>query len=160
MARAGRGSPDQSRPAVSQRMTPVRFRPHHFLCAIGFEGKGYSDVFTANMAQIIGGLRAKGGGATVIEVQGAADDICGPCPLRRGLGCENQAKIDQLDAAHAAALGLAPGDVITWDAAQDRIAQRIAPDDLDQICAGCSWLPMGMCKRALRDLKATKNAAR
>ena len=38
---------------------PIRFRPHHFLCSLGFEGKGYSEAFTANMTGIVmGRLRA------------------------------------------------------------------------------------------------------
>lgn len=28
---------------------PVRYRPHHFLCSLGYEGKGYSEAFTDNM---------------------------------------------------------------------------------------------------------------
>ena len=64
---------------------PLRYRPHHFLCSLGFEGKGYSDAFTANMdAIVMGRLRASGGDAIEIRVVGAADDICGPCPKRRG----------------------------------------------------------------------------
>ena len=63
----------------------VRYRPHHFLCSLGFEGKGYSEAFTANMAAIVmGRLRAAGGDATLIEVTPATDDICAPCPKRRG----------------------------------------------------------------------------
>mgnify|MGYP003549100712 CR=1 FL=1 len=53
---------------------PVRYRPHHFLCSLGFQGKGYSDGFTANMSAIVmGRLRADGGDETVIEVMGALD---------------------------------------------------------------------------------------
>ena len=85
---------------------PVRYRPHHFLCSLGFEGKGYSEGFTANMSAIVmGRLRTAGGEATVIEVTGGLDDICAPCPKNRGHACEVQARIDRLDAAHGAALG-------------------------------------------------------
>ena len=56
---------------------PVRYRPHHFLCSLGFEGKGYSPEFTANMAAIVmGRVRAPQGDATVIEVADGFDDIC------------------------------------------------------------------------------------
>ena len=45
--------------------TPVRFRPHQFLCSLGFEGKDYSDAFTANMTAIVlDQLRGPGGDAT------------------------------------------------------------------------------------------------
>ncbi len=46
----------------------VTCRPHHFLCALGFAGKGYCDSFTASMAAIMDRSRAPGGGAVQIEV--------------------------------------------------------------------------------------------
>ena len=133
--------------------TPLRFRPHHFLCALGFRGKGYSDAFTANMAQIVvGTLRTPGGGQTEIEVTGSTDDICTPCPRRRGALCTSQDKIDRLDARHAAALTVQPGDRLSWDEAQARIRARVAPGDLTRLCADCDWLPLGLCEKALSDL--------
>jgi len=132
---------------------PVRYRPHHFLCSLGFQGKGYSEAFAANMATIVmGRLRAAGGMDTVIEVTGATDDICAPCPKKRGLACTSQAKITRLDTAHAAALGLAPGDRITWGQALARIRAQVRPGDLARLCAGCDWLQDGMCETALAAL--------
>ncbi|MCV2869821.1 DUF1284 domain-containing protein [Defluviimonas sp. WL0002] len=132
---------------------PVRYRPHHFLCSLGFEGKGYSDAFTANMTAIImGRLRADGGDATLIEVTGAADDICAPCPKRRGNLCTSQDKIKVLDRAHAAALALSPRERLTWGEAKARIRQNVPPGSLKTLCQGCEWEPYGMCERALQRL--------
>ena len=131
---------------------PVAFRAHHFLCALGFEGKGYSDRFTANMARIVEGLRAAP--ETVIEVVAQADDICAPCPKRRGEGCLNQTRITALDTRHAEALGLTPGDRLSWTDAQTRIRARIEVRTLDTICAGCAWLDQGMCRNAVSRLRA------
>ena len=134
---------------------PLRFRPHHFLCALGFAGRGYSDAFTDNMDQIVTGtLRAPGGDATEIAVVGAADDICAPCPRRRGALCEAQAKIETIDARHATALGLRAGDRLTWGAAKARIRANIAPGDLATLCDGCQWLRLGLCEAALSRLHA------
>jgi hypothetical protein len=133
----------------------LRFRPHHVLCSLGFEGHGYSDGFIANMEAIVmGRLRAGDGGAAVIEITGAADAICAPGPRRRGDGCADQPRIDRLDAAHAAALDLAAGQRLTWAEAQDRVRARITPERLDTICEGCRWLPMGLCKAAVARLRA------
>ncbi len=129
---------------------PLRFRPHHFLCALGYEGKGYSEAFTANMSAIvIGRLRTDAGDDVQIEVAEAADDICAPCPKRRDLGCAVQPKIDRLDISHAAALGLAAGDTLSWRDAKARIRTRVAPGSLGQLCAGCEWEPLGLCEAAL-----------
>jgi hypothetical protein len=131
----------------------IRYRPHHFLCSLGFEGKGYSPEFTANMTAIVmGQLRATGGDATVIEVTGAADSICAPCPKRRGTHCTSQDKIKVLDRAHAAALKLKPREILTWADAKSRIRENVRPGSLKTLCAGCEWEPFGMCEGALARL--------
>ncbi|MCB2110705.1 MAG: DUF1284 domain-containing protein [Defluviimonas sp.] len=137
---------------------PLRYRPHHFLCSLGFEGKGYSDAFTANMdAIVMGRLRASGGDAIEIRVVGAADDICGPCPKRRGSLCTSQDRIKLLDRAHAAALGLQPRERLTWGAAKARIRAKVPPGSLKTLCAGCEWEPYGMCEAALARLHADRS---
>lgn len=134
---------------------PVRYRPHHFLCSLGFQGKGYSPDFTTNMTAIVmGRLRAEGGDATVIEVVGATDDICAPCPKRRGTLCTNQPQIKVLDRAHASALKLAPHERLTWGEAQARIRANVPPGSLKTLCKGCEWEPYGMCEEALARLHA------
>ena len=131
----------------------VTFRPHHFLCSLGFQGKGYSDDFTANMSGIVvDRLRAPGGDDTVIEVTGATDDICAPCPKRRDTLCTEQDKIAALDRRHARALGLFVGSTLTWGDAKRRIVKRVPPGSLATLCAGCQWLELGLCEKALSEL--------
>jgi hypothetical protein len=141
-------------------MNPVRYRPHHFLCSLGFEGKGYSPEFTANMTAIVmGRLRAPEGDATVIEVTDGFDDICAPCPRNAGSACTHQPKIDRLDAAHASALSLSPGERISWGEARSRIRARVQPGALRTLCAGCEWEPFGICEAALVRLHERNGAA-
>ena len=131
----------------------VRLRPHHVLCSIGFEGRGYSSPFIANMSQVIDGqLRAPGGEAITIAFTAQADSICAPCPNRVGMGCAKGEVIEGLDGRHAAALGIAAGDRLSWGACLDRVVETVRPDDLDHLCAGCGWLAEGMCKSALARL--------
>ncbi|MCE2517535.1 MAG: DUF1284 domain-containing protein [Alphaproteobacteria bacterium] len=140
------------------RLTPVppmTFRPHHFLCALGYQGKGYDDAFTANMDEVVAkGLHQQGGDNTVITVTTSADVICQPCPHRRGQGCAKQAQIDALDARHAERLELKAGDELSWGAAKARIAAKVKSGDLSELCAGCGWLEAGMCEAALARLLA------
>ena len=131
---------------------PVRFRPHHFLCALGFQGKGYSDSFTQNMAGVVAQLRGPAGGDTRIAVTGQADSLCAPCPHRRGQSCVKAAQIAALDERHAQALGLEPGQCLTWAEAQSRIRKHVPPGSLSYLCAGCQWLEFGLCEAALSAL--------
>ena len=99
----------------------TRFRPHHFLCALGFRGKGYSPEFVKGFQAVVDRLRAPEGDAELIEVVESTDTICEPCPHRRGNLCETEGKIRSIDAAHARVLGLRGGDRLTWGEAKDRI---------------------------------------
>ncbi len=138
-------------PGVTE--APLPLRRHHVLCALGFQGHGYSDLFTANMARIVEGrLRAEGGAEVPLAITEGADAICGPCPARRGTGCEKNDKILALDVAHGAALRIAPGDRLSWGEALDRVRAHVRPGDLSVLCAGCQWLSLGLCEAALRRL--------
>lgn len=137
---------------------PIRLRPHHLFCALGYQGEGYSDEFTANMTRIVvGKLRAPGGLTREIEIAPLADDLCTPCPKRRGAQCTGQAKISRLDHAHAEALGLRPGDRLTWDTALRLMAAQ--PLGIHkQICGDCQWMELGYCEAAHKELKDTQRS--
>jgi len=128
----------------------LKFRPHHFLCALAFEGKGYSDVFVRNFTQIVDLLR--GTSDQKIQVVGSADSICSPCPNRQGSGCASAKKIQRLDEEHALILGLKPGDIVTWGQAKQLLAKKMDLEKFDQACAPCSWKAMGVCEAALKKL--------
>lgn len=137
-------------------MKSLRFRPHHFLCTIGFEGKGYSDEFVAGYQKIADRLRGTPeGDDTIIEVTPHTDSICDPCPNKRDLLCTTQEKITKLDQAHAEILGLKAGDRLTWGEAKERIRVRMTKENFDRACAPCSWKEAGMCEKALNRLKET-----
>lgn len=132
---------------------PLRFRPHHFLCSLGFAGAGYDDDFTVNMEEIVmGRLRARDGDTVEIEVVEGLDAICAPCPNNAGEDCTNAGRIRAIDARHAAALGLHAGERLTWGEARARIRAQVAPGDLARLCAGCPWLELGLCEAALAAL--------
>lgn len=133
---------------------PLRYRPHHFLCSLGYEGKGYSDGFTENMTAIVmGQLRSTQGDGVIIEVVNETDDICAPCPMRTKDTCIDEPKIAALDARHATALGLTPDMRLTWGEAKRRMRDRVTPADLDHLCQGCQWLKLGVCQSALAQLR-------
>ncbi len=135
----------------------LALRPHHLMCSLGFRGYGYSDAFTANMARLALPMRARDD--TPLRIVGGLDPICAPCPERRGAVCAKESKIKRLDRDHAARLGLSPGDGLTWGEAKARIRARVRPGDLASLCAGCRWLPLGLCEGALEELHETQDAA-
>ena len=132
----------------------VRLRPHHVLCAVGFEGVGHDAPSVANMASIVfTQLRGAGGRDVRVVVAKNADSICAPCPNRVGLGCAFGEIIEGLDRRHGAALDIAPGRQLTWGECLDKVRARVEPDDLDDLCVGCRWLPLGTCKANVAALR-------
>lgn len=145
---------------TERRAATLRLRPRHILCANGFSNTeaiapmGYGPMMVANFARVVREqLRAPGGEDVRIRVTSTADVICAACPFREGQGCLMQERIDSMDAAHATALGVAPGQVIRWGDCLDRVRRRVEPDDLDTLCKGCPWLPLGMCKDGVARLR-------
>ena len=132
----------------------LKFRPHHFLCTLGFQGKGYSPGFVANFQPIADRLRGPGGDDEPIEVVERTDSICQPCPNRTEENCSSEAKIRSLDASHQALLDLRAGEVLTWGEAQARIAERVTPAAFHEACAPCAWRTLGVCEAALQELRA------
>ncbi len=136
----------------------LEFRPHHFLCTVGFEGKGYSEPFVQGFQKIANDLRSTDTGDEVlIRVTEATDSICTPCPNREGALCATEEKIQRLDQKHTSVLGLKAGQVLKWREAKQLIIERMTDQAFDQSCAPCSWKPLGMCLSALRKLRAAQN---
>jgi len=135
-------------------MGVLKFRPHHFLCTVGFEGKGYSDGFIANFKKISARLKeSPDGDDQIIEVVGQADSICEPCPNRIDQLCATQEKIAALDQAHASVLEINPGDQMSWREAKKLIVEKMTDAKFEHACASCAWKGMGICQRALRELR-------
>lgn len=134
----------------------VRLRPHHVLCTVGFQGRGYSAEFVQNYTALKATLTPD----TSVRVVMQTDNICDACPHQRGDLCTKEAKIQRLDMRHTKALGLEKDAVYTWGVLLNRARQHIQPDDLDTLCKGCAWLPLGICKEALITLRAEKNVAK
>ena len=136
--------------------TPLQFRPHHFLCANGFEGKGYSPDFVYNFADIVAELRGPQGDQVLLQVVTGADDICQPCPHRREKSCTKQALIESLDQRHLEALRLTEKQVLSWGHVKERIKSYVSDSVFDSMCRGCGWQSEGMCLKALQQLRHNK----
>lgn len=124
----------------------INFRPHHFLCTLSFQGKGYSEPFIQNYQAIVDSLTDE----TVISVTPHTDSICAPCPHKRNLHCENQSKISRLDEAHQAILKLPTK--ITWGEAKQLIKKQMTLSKFHAACEPCQWKHYGMCESALKKL--------
>jgi hypothetical protein len=129
----------------------INFRPHHFLCALCFQGRGYSPAFVTNFIAIMSILNGAEGDTTHIQIVKQTDSICDPCPNRKNTACQTEEKITLLDDAHAGVLEINPDTHITWGEAKNKIAQKLTLEKFHRICATCQWKPLGICENVLRE---------
>ena len=114
----------------------IKLRPHHILCIRHYEGKGYSEEFTANMRRVISALE---GGENIILVNGA-DDICRACPYNKNGTCKDEDKVRRYDSAAKDELSLEYGKEYVYNDLKNNVTDRIyRRDKLPEICGDCEW---------------------
>ena len=122
---------------------PLPLRPHHGLCMAFFQGKGYSQGFTAALAAR---LRELEGTDRPIRLTVGTDVVCGACPHNRGGVCDAAEKVAAYDRAVLSLCGLEEGTVCGFSQFTRLVQARIlGPGRRRTICGGCQW--DGLCSR-------------
>lgn len=128
-------------------------RAHHLLCIHGFQGMGYSPEFVVNMGAIVREMKEKEGSFPV-QVVAAGDHICNHCPNRQGEICATaEDQVREMDRRVLVHLGLRERNIYDRDELLRLTAERVEADDLQRLCADCSWLSYGVCEEGIRSLK-------
>lgn len=116
-----------------------RIRPHHGMCLYFFEGKGYSDGFTAHMAAVKGWLLEEQGPAS-LQLVGETDEICSACPHNKSGRCESAEKVDRYDNGVLQYTGLREGQKMTFQEFERTVEEKILnPGYGKAICGDCQW---------------------
>lgn len=131
-------------------------RGHHLLCVHGFQGMGYSESFVEKMTEIVAFMRDDRTDGP-IRVIAALDEACYACPYHGVDRCEADEQSNDhvltMDRRVLNHLQLKENKVYMKSELIERTKQAVEPDDLDVLCAGCSWLSYGVCKEGIRKLK-------
>ncbi|MDC4222989.1 MAG: DUF1284 domain-containing protein [Candidatus Manganitrophus sp.] len=138
-------------------------RAHTLLCLQGFRGEGYSPAFVENMGAIH--RRLSSDPKTRVHVIARPDEICSACPHLHPDGCHLkgpgfETSMNRQDQAVMVRLGIAEGEILSWGEILRRIAARIEGGDLDAICGGCPWLPLGYCREGIDALSLVQHQER
>ncbi|MFT9847512.1 DUF1284 domain-containing protein [Aneurinibacillus sp. REN35] len=137
-----------------------KLRGHHLLCIHGFQGMGYSPAFIEKMQEIVEQVRDPDCDIW-LEVTIGFDEACSACPHQGATKCEASVDSDihvkQMDARVMRHLELEADATYRKAWLVRRTARMVAPDDLDTLCAGCSWLEQGVCKDGINKLRAAHN---
>jgi len=154
---------------------PHPLRAHMVLCLLGFRGSGYSPHFVSAMGALKRTLQEDP--TQLVVLIDRPDRLCAVCPNvaslspapdlrpaaphppgRTSLGCilggpNHEAHVRAQDTMVLQRLGLQVDGVHTWGAILKRVRMRIGPGDLPGICTSCPWLPLGICRESLEELR-------
>ena len=113
-------------------------RGHHLLCLKGFQGYGYDEEFTENMALINSKRKLKD---TTVRLTSSPDDICSSCPnLKDGI-CENQSQNEMIVSMDREVLKkLDPAKEYNSIELFNKIDTIFnSKESVSEICFGCKW---------------------
>ena len=114
----------------------LKIRAHHGMCLHFFEGKGYSDEFTAHMQKIYEEMQKN----PEIEVVACGDEICKKCPnLENGI-CNTWELVLHYDKEVLKRCGLSEGKKIFLDVFSYLVEEKfILLVERQKICGNCQW---------------------
>ncbi len=117
-------------------MSIYNLRPHHGLCIMFFEGKGYNEKFIKNMDKVVKSLDKFPD--TEIILNSSNDIICSACP-HKGTSCAEKSVLN-IDAKILSICQLKNGEKIKFSEFKYLIHNNvIALLSLEHICTGCRW---------------------
>lgn len=137
-------------------MKQLKLRPHHLICTLGYEGKGYSDSFAQHMDQIVTCLCTEKD--LSIQIVNTTDDICAACPNKISENlCAKEKDIKAHDKRVFDALQL-KAKTYPYETLKACIRKKITAEKLCEICGECMWLPLTQCRKlVLNFLQSPQN---
>lgn len=117
-------------------MKPIKLRAHHGMCLAYFEGKGYSQGFTAHMQTVLDGMKDD----PLLEIVSEGDIVCSQCPnLVNGI-CNTPELVLKYDAQVLARCGLEPHTSLHWSEFSQLVSRNILScGKRQEICGSCEW---------------------
>ena len=117
----------------------LTMRPHHALCVLFFEGKGYSPAFIENMTAILAEP------SQMVHITMGCDSLCRDCPHNQDGICDDEVKVAQFDQQ---VLDLS-GEIFQDEQAKflSEFCQSVYDTILRQgrlaeVCGECEWAPL------------------
>lgn len=116
--------------------TPATMRPHHALCALFFEGKGYSQAFIDNMTAFMADP------SQMLQITTGCDALCQACPNNVNGRCKDEAKVSLFDQRTLKLTGTllqADPPIPLYALCQDVFDAILQQGLLAEVCGECEW---------------------
>ncbi len=119
--------------------SPAIFRPHHALCLLFFEGKGYSQVFVENMAAFLADP------SQLVQIANGCDILCQACPHNQAGFCDDEVKVSLFDRRTLSLTGAmvnADHPLPLSQLCQSVYDTILQQGLLAEVCGDCEWAPL------------------
>ena len=120
--------------------TPLAaMRPHHALCALFFEGKGYSQAFIDNMTNLLADS------SQMLQITTGCDALCQACPNNVNGQCKDEAKVSLFDQRALKLTGKlfqADQPIPLYALCQGVFDAILQQGLLAEVCGECEWAPL------------------
>jgi len=126
-------------------------RPHHLVCNLCFQGKGYSAKFVENFSAIHESLKDPRNAVKIVQ---GLDDICVKCPNWRVSHCQDEVIAGEIDRVYLKVLRLKYGNVMSIAQLTDLIKTRLTLPKFHMACAKCQWKKSKICENIIRRMKS------
>lgn len=117
-------------------ISPATLRPHHALCALFFEGKGYSQAFIENMTAFLADP------SQMLQITAGCDTLCQACPNKQNGQCSDEAKVSLFDQRSVNLTG----DLFQYEqpVSLNSLCQSVYEEILQrgllaEVCGECEW---------------------
>jgi hypothetical protein len=111
-------------------------RPHHALCALFFEGKGYSQAFIENMTAFLADP------SQMLKITTECDILCLACPNIVNGQCKDEAKVSLFDQRTMKLTGTllqADQPIPLYEFCQGVLDAILRQGLLAEVCSECEW---------------------
>jgi hypothetical protein len=117
----------------------IELRPHHGLCIQQYLGKGYNELFSEGVQNVI--MRLQKNANQFIQLVCSPDEVCRTCPENyKGQCCSGQSVV-LYDKKCLELCELRFGQVITWREFRNLIYDKIISKGLlKTVCIDCEWV--------------------
>ena len=117
----------------------IELRAHHGMCLLFFEGKGYSEGFTAHMQTVLEHLMED----TPLRIVVKSDIVCSRCPNLKESVCTTADKVSAYDIQVLKECGLEENAESSWGEFRRRVEDKILrAGKRESICGNCQWAPI------------------
>ena len=107
------------------------------LCLKGFQGYGYNEKFTKNMAKINHQRKLN---TSIIKLKNDVDDICLACPNLKNNMCENQKQNQKIIKMDNEVLKMFENKEYNSNELCEKIDELFTTkENVSNICNGCKW---------------------